>query len=780
MNVMDLVAKISLDSQEYEKGVGNAKTSFAGLGSSIASGCKTIGKVGIGVFTALGGAIGGATTALIANAKATAEQADAIDKNSQKLGISTTAYQEWDFVLQHCGSSVDSLKGAMKTMNKSFESSIDVINKTHDAEAELDRQLDAGEITLDEYNKKYDELYEGAYKDVGALGQLGFSLQEISDMADDPDKAFAMIVEKLQQMPEGAERTALATDLLGKSAMELAPLLNMSAEETQGMIDQVHELGGVMEEDAVKAGASFQDSLANLKTTLTGAKNNLMGEFLPSLTTVMDGLTALFSGDDSGIGKIKQGIEDFASKLSEKLPKVLETIGGIAESLISALPAFFESIAQQLPSLISTLIPVLINAVVGLADAIEKALPQILSAIESNIGVITQGLTKVMLAVGNIIIKLLPKLLPMLIKVGLELIKALAKGFIENSNEVISAIFTLIDEVVAILTEPETLTQLLECGLQIILALATGILQNLPQLLGSVFTVLENVVSFLITDGIPMILDSALKLFEAIGDGALNALSYIMSKLGEILSNILGFEGLGKWLVDIKDGAVKVFEAIGDAVSSAWETIKDGVTKFGKDIWNGIKEGLGDMLAKGKELIMDLFEGIKSGWNKVKNFFTGGGGAIDTEDLAIKGLTQQGYSESQAKEAYRIMKEKGESDAEAYLEGQKKGLGINSPSRKMRYIGQMTMEGFSEGLEDESKDAFDVITDGVSDMPDIVMNGMSKGGSSDRISRLEAVVEQLSKRKEVIMVNVGGRQMEEIIIDAKQNVTTRSGGQAYV
>ena len=94
MNVMDLVAKISLDSQDYEKGIGDAKSSFAGLGSSIASGAKTIAKVGVGAFVAMGTAIGGATTALISNAKETASYADNIDKMSQKMGFTAEKFQE--------------------------------------------------------------------------------------------------------------------------------------------------------------------------------------------------------------------------------------------------------------------------------------------------------------------------------------------------------------------------------------------------------------------------------------------------------------------------------------------------------------------------------------------------------------------------------------------------------------------------------------------------------------------------------------------------------------
>lgn len=767
MNVMDLVAKISLDSQEYEKGVGQAQSSFAGLGSSIASGAKTIAKVGVGAFMALGTAIVGSTTALIKNASETAKMCDEIDKQSQKLGITTESYQEWDFVLQHCGSSVDSLKGGMKTMRKEFESARDVIAKTAEADAELERQLESGEITLDEYNKAYDELYDSAYQDVGALGKLGFSLQEIADMSEDPDLAFKNIIAKLQEMPEGAERTALATELLGKSAQELAPLLNMSADETAEMVEQCHELGGVMDDEAVKAGANFQDSLTNLKTTLTGAKNNLMTEFLPSLTTVMDGLTALFSGDDSGIGKIKQGIEDFANKLNEKLPKVLETIGGIAESLISALPSFFDAIASQLPSLIQTLIPVLINAVVGLADAIEKALPEVLKSIESNISVITSGLSKILTSVGKIILKLVPVLLPMLIRVGLELIKALAQGFTENASEVINAIVSTVNVIIQELTNPETLTTLLECGIQIILAIVQGIMENLPLIIECMLTLVGNILSWFITDGAGMLLSGALDMFKSIGDGLLKAWDYIVGKIGELFGNILGEDGIGGWGADIIDKALGVFEKIGDGISQAWENIKQAVMDFGGKIWQGIKDGVGDLFKKGQEMVEKIVEGIKSVWHKVTHFI-GSSGTIDNDELKEK------------------MKEAGYDVGEAYYEGQAEALDVHSPSRKMMYLGEMTMKGFSEGIVDEADDSKDDIDRAFDDLnspfEDVLTVDKKKTSAQGSLASLANKLESMmsNQRPTVIPVYIGNRQIDEIYVDSKQRVTLRSGGQVNV
>lgn len=632
MNVMDLIAKISLDSSEYEKGVGEAKSSFSDLGSSIASGAKTIAKVGVGAFVALGGAIAGATGSLISNAKETAEYADNIDKMSQKMGFTTDAFQEWDFIMQHNGSSIDAVKGSLLKLDKALES------------------------------------------DTTAWQELGLSQEELMNMSS--EEKFEKTVTALQGVTDETEKARLAQEVFGKSYQEMMPLLNQTAEETEAMKQQVHDLGGVMSEEGVKAGAQFQDSLQNLQTALSGAKNNLMAEFLPSLSTAMDGLSKLFSGDESGIGQVKQGIEEFAQKLSEKLPKVLETVGGIAESLISALPSFFDAIAQQLPSLIQTLIPVLINAVVGLSEAIEKALPQILSAIQSNIGVITQGLTKILTSVGKIILKLVPTLLPMLIQVGLELIKALAQGFVENSSEVISAIFELVDQVVTILTEPETLSALLTCGLQIILALAQGILDNLPQLLGTLLEVFTNIVGWFVTEGGPMILGASGELFESIGEGLLKAWDFIVGKIGELFGKILGDDGLGGWASDILDNAQGIFENIGDGLLGAWDFITGKISEFGDLVWGGIETAFSGMWEFGKGLGTKIWNGIKSMWGNLKdalnpkNWFSSG--AIDVGNMAVDAVVRKGYSLEQAETAMSILKDKGEAEAQKYLNSQTK------------------------------------------------------------------------------------------------------------
>lgn len=754
MNVMDLVAKISLDSQDYEKNVESSKKSFSALGSSIASGAKTIAKVGVGAFTAIGTAIGGATTALIKNAGETADYADNIDKLSQKMGFTTDAFQEWDFIMKHNGSSIESVKGAMIKLDKALDSNSE------------------------------------------AFKELGLNAEAMQNMTN--EEKWEASIKALQGVSDENEKARLAQELFGKSYQEFLPLLNQTADETERMKQEVHDLGGVMSEDAVKAGAQYKDSLQNLKTALTGAKNNLMGEFLPSISTVMDGLTKLFSGDDSGIGQIKKGIEDFAQKLNEKLPKVIETVGSILTSIISALPQAFEAIASQLPSILEQAIPVLIDAVVGLADAIVSALPKIIEAIEKNIDKITSGLQKILLAVGQIIIKLTPKLLPMLIKVGLQLIKALAKGFIDNASEIIKAIFETINVMVKELTNPDTLMQLLECGLQILMAIVQGIIENLPILMEAMFTLIGNVLTFLV-ESIPEVLSKALELFCAIGQGALDAIGSILGDLGSVLTSILGEDGIGGWVSDILGLALDVFKNIGQGLKDAFDAVGDGIWAVIGTVGEWIKDRFYEALNWIHDVGEWLGKRLADAFNIAKKYIVGplkslgdyiGSTLYDIfHDDAPEPISDEDWNAMSANYVGGVSawEKKGEQNADAYYKGQKKGFDVNSPSRKMAYIGRMVMAGYAEGIEDETPEATKKIQDamnevdyGAVEIDSMMVNTPNSQKIDKSTERLIDLARANSQKPEVIQVMIGNRIVEEIYIDAKRNITTRSGGQVNV
>ena len=80
-----------------------------GFGSAVKNGAKVIATAVTAAVAGTGALVKGIYDA----ASATAAYGDNIDKMSQKIGLSTDAYQEWDFIAQHRGTSRESLKTSM-------------------------------------------------------------------------------------------------------------------------------------------------------------------------------------------------------------------------------------------------------------------------------------------------------------------------------------------------------------------------------------------------------------------------------------------------------------------------------------------------------------------------------------------------------------------------------------------------------------------------------------------------------------------------------------------
>lgn len=291
----------------------------AGEAAGKESGSKLSGGLVKGIAAgsaAVAGAVAAVGGALVGTASKTAEYGDQIDKASQKLGVSSTFYQEWEAVLQHSGTSMNSMSATFKKL----------ANASQDASDDQ----------------------------VKAFNALGLSMEQVSSMST--EELFTSVISGLQGMEEGTERTALATDLLGKGAMEMGALLNTSAEDTQGMIDRVHELGGVMSEDAVKAAAQYQDQLQDMKTSFAGIKNGLASELLPTMSDFMgkvadfvtnadlSPLTDTFRAAFSAIGDFISKIDIVA--LGNTVQSVIKGIGDVVSTAWDVIKKVFDSLGK--------------------------------------------------------------------------------------------------------------------------------------------------------------------------------------------------------------------------------------------------------------------------------------------------------------------------------------------------------------------------------------------------------------------------------------------------
>lgn len=547
----------------------------ANMGSMISAGAAVV----TGAVAAVTGAAIGAGKAIWDSANNVAQFGDNIDKMSQKMGISAQAYQEWDFVMQHSGTSMESLKASMKT------------------------------------------LANAAERDNDAFKELGISTKDIQQMSQ--EDLFSSVISGLQQVEDTTQRTYLAGQLLGRGATELGALLNMSAEETAAMKQEVHDLGGVMSDTAVKNAATFQDTLQNLTTAADGLKNSMVANLLPSLTTVMNGFTGLITGTDGAEKQISSGINSLIKNITTALPTALDAITSIVSGVTSVLPDLVVTLADAIIGALPTLGNTFMEVGGKLLDAITQVLPKMLDAGLKLIIQLAQGITqaipKLLPAIVTLVSdlgKMIMENLPMLLKAGLELVLALAQGIADNVGDLAVAAIQLITQLETFIIE--NLPEIMQTGLEIVLALINGIVESLPELTTAITEMMTTFVDT-VTNNLPEILKCGFEILAALVEGVLKALPDLIMVVPKIYKGLfdkiilMDWKSIGKNIVTgIRDGLIKakdtLIKAIQNLCTEAWGKVKEF---FGIASPSKLMKYAGAMIGEG------LVKGIESEENAV-------------------------------------------------------------------------------------------------------------------------------------------------------------------
>lgn len=560
MDIFDLSATIHLNS-EVEEGIDQAQGSVNSFASKLGSTLGSAAKVGAAAFATVTGAAVDMAGAFVSTVGSVAEYGDNIDKMSQKMGLSAEAYQEWDAVMQHSGTSMETMKAGMKTLANAVENGNE------------------------------------------AFQRIGLTQEQIASMSQ--EELFGATIKGLQNVDNETERTYLAGQLLGRGATELGALLNTSAEDTEAMKQRVHELGGVMSDEAVKAAASYQDSLQDMTTAFSGLKNNLMAEFLPSITTVMDGLADIFSGDsDAGIGLITSGLNDLLSKIGEAVPKVVQIatkiISALSETFITSTPDIVDAGLSIIGTLVQSIfenLPLISEATMGVFDVIVSTIE------EYGPTLIEQGFNMIMnLALG--IVENIPSVLdafaqgvdqafakldeslPGFLDKGFAAVEQLAMGIIQDLPSIITSLGQIATSAISFLMEH--LPEFWQKGIELVMNIAQGIMDNLPEIISAITGVIADLIST-IAEHLPDFLDKGIELLGQVGAGLIQAIPDLLANIPGILEDVASKFMEYDWL----SIGMNIINGIADGVTSFAKNLADAAISAVGDAWDGICSWLG-------------------------------------------------------------------------------------------------------------------------------------------------------------------------------------------
>lgn len=244
MATENLKVKITADASQAKAEIGKFKDSLKGVVSGSTSATAAIGKT-----TA---ALGGLLLAVKAVKKAVntaievAATGDAIKDNAQKVFMSTTAYQEWGYVLKQNGIEISALKVGMR---------------------QFAQKVAAGDEALAKYNIT----------------------------ASNVEDAFGQAITNIQNLGTETEKIAAATELFGSRALELFPILNLTNQETQNLMDSYRLLGGTMSNELIALSDTCSDSITAMKAAWGGLANLLAQALLPTIIKIIQWLTLLIA-----------------------------------------------------------------------------------------------------------------------------------------------------------------------------------------------------------------------------------------------------------------------------------------------------------------------------------------------------------------------------------------------------------------------------------------------------------------------------------------------------
>ena len=561
--------------------------SFVNWGELVAGAAQ----VAAGALAAVTGAVGAIGAAVVEGAgelvdfsKDLADSADTIDKQSQKVGLSAEAYQKWDYVMTLAGTSMSNMGTGLKTLTN-----------------------------------KLDDAKNGSEKNLEMFQKLGLSLDDLNSMSR--EEVFGAVIEGFQGMADSTERAALANDLLGKSGQELTPLFNQTAESTKALMEQAEEYGIIMSDDLVKDGAAYKDSMTTLSKTLEGVKNNLVGQFLPGLTQVTDGLAGMAAGVEGSDEDIANGIDQIVTTFENMLPSIKSTI----------------------ETLLPTLLPLGLEILTTIGEGIIANLPSIL-----------EFATQIILSLVSAITA--PENLSMILNSAINIILALVDGLLNSLEMLIEPAINAIDTLITALLQPSMLEKIINSAMKIILTVASGLSKALPKLIPAIVSAI-NTITVELTNHTDELILAALDIIVALAGGLVEALPTIVDTIiNKVIPSLLNaFGRLGEKLPEKaitwgKDLISSIIKGIKSMLGSLGSTVLNVAGTIAKYLHFSVPDvgPLSDFDKSGGDMIDEFIQSMDGEYPELKramyqtaNIINGGMTTAPNYSGALAGISSQ-------------------------------------------------------------------------------------------------------------------------------------------
>lgn len=281
-------------------------TDVGNKAQAVADKTKALSAAAAGLLVAIGGA-----------AMKSAQWADNLNELSQQTGITTEDLQKMQYASELVDVSVDDIAGSMTKLRKAMVS---------------DNKADV-------------------------FAQLGVNVRDSTGALRDSSDVFYEVLDRLGKVGNETERDALAMEIFGRSADQLAGIIDDGGAALKQLGEEAEQLGIILDQDTLDAMNKVNDEIERLKA-------QAKGEFAKAGAAALEALTPLLEDIVGALAKVLE----FIGNLSPEVIKVVAIIAAVVAA-ISPMAAIIAKIAGLLSTL-TTMFPVIGTAMAALTGPI--------------------------------------------------------------------------------------------------------------------------------------------------------------------------------------------------------------------------------------------------------------------------------------------------------------------------------------------------------------------------------------------------------------------------
>lgn len=297
----------------------NAGIAIAGLGAAAVGGLTVLGKNAI-------------------------DAADNLNDLSQRTGVGVEALSKFGAAAEDSGSSLDEVAKAMGKLSKGI---VDPASKANEA-----------------------------------LRSIGISSTDTQGKIRSVDQVMLDIADKFSKLPDGAQKTALAMEIFGKSGANLIPMLN-------GGREAMSQYSATITTEMAQAADKFNDAINMVMRELAGPFNQAITASLPYITQLAQQLGAALPGAISALVPILTGFLGVLAQIGQWFATLTPQQQGFVAGA-AALTVAFIALAPAITAIV-TVLTTFGPLVAGIAAAI-VGIPALIAGWAGAIGPLVAGL----------------------------------------------------------------------------------------------------------------------------------------------------------------------------------------------------------------------------------------------------------------------------------------------------------------------------------------------------------------------------------------------------